>query len=391
MDDELKKYFEGIIDRFHPKQQIDKTQILRKFKNFRVNKGKKSKLSKTVFKVMVMNKMKFAKDEKLRRRMTFVDKKNFKENLSPFQRIKDTNKSVIKTKFLNPQRTENLENFLNNSPKNSNIFGSSNIESKIFVSNENKDVKKSIKSKDLFLSKIENNEIDLLNPEMFRIVKMRNLLNNNINNGSTSRSKKFKKLIFDRNLSTSSKKSNYYVKKQYFKKSKKIPSKHKSMKALRPKMITLTKTHNNKKFIVKNKSCSNNKINIFSYKKKFKKKNKSMKTLKNICSKKDFEKKLDYVIRMKNKQKKIYSNNDYQNFIKKLNGKYIKKSVSKRYLLQNSPLQSMGPISLKNFTSSNYSAFKNLFNDLAVSSLFISNFIGNNSEICDFKSGQEKH
>ena len=85
-----------------------------------------------------------------------------------------------------------------------------------------------------------------------------------------------------------------------------------------------------------------------------------------VCSKQEFEKKLDAIVRAKNTQKRSQSSNDYQKFIQKLNKKYTKKSASTNRLLQNTPFSNMGSISLKNFKNKNYEVFKSLFKDLSV-------------------------
>ena len=117
MDDELKQYFEGIFEKLNEKQ-CSSSKIPRKnMSSFRLKLNGKAKLNKTVFKVMVLNKFKSVKDDKVKRRMTYVENKkqnieNFREKIRQISAPKSDNLGVKKPDFLSPRRTHNLNKFL---------------------------------------------------------------------------------------------------------------------------------------------------------------------------------------------------------------------------------------------------------------------------------------
>lgn len=352
MDDELKRYFEGVIEKSDPKRIQQKKERLRNSRNFRIKVGGKNKLNKTVFKIIVLNKMKNAKEETLRRKMTYIGKRKSSVKSGALTQDKSGMLSLNRAHFLCPKRTENLEKFLNNSPTHRERLRAQR------QSPPRDSAKPKEKGKELFMSKVKNNEIDLLNPEMFRFVQKTNLLKK-----QTATTKNFRQLVLGRDSPRPPKQDNYFVKKHFF---GHVPQKYTSLKNLHPIGTQLRRGESHRsstnwpffgKMVSENirtgaSSQDRNKTSEL--------------VLKKQCTKREFEKKLDSIVRMQSKQKRAQSSNEYQQFISKLNRKYSKKSTQKNRLLQNTPFGKMGSISLKSFTNKNYEVFKSLFKGISV-------------------------
>lgn len=318
---------------------------------------------------MVLNKFKSVKDDKVKRRMTYVENKkenieNFREKIRQISAPKSDNLGVKKPDFLSPRRTHNLNKFLKNSPINLNNKGKSEAK-------ENLKPQQVAKKKNLFQSKLQNNEIDLLNPEVFKIVKKRNLLKNNCSENSI----KFKNLMSSKTPSRITKNEPYFLfndNKHFFVFSK---NKNKQLRSTKSKTeiyseVDLFRPNSyisrKHQFEEIRRQAPDKDFKINTKSPSILRKNNAEFLLSTIVSKATYEKKLDTVIRMKNKEKRKLPNKDYRKYLDSLNRKYLRKNPTQKHTLKNASTKKLGYTSLKKISNKNYSYFKSMFNELSV-------------------------
>ena len=413
MDEELKNFFESILDNGKNKDSPNSLKSPIK-KYFKLGSNKNKKLNQTVLKVMQMNKLQIWHKNKIKKRITYIESnEEFRKynNIYNYELGTNSNNQLIsgtprvnsksrvstvkenktsnidnKEDYNSPAHSQksyhqhrNTENNLNDANKVRNPYRSSLNRKRLSNLTKNKFCKKKKYSK----------KLDLLDPEIFRLVQRREVQNRpSSKNGKNSKKKNY---FLSKNYSQKNhKKKNLFLeffsknnsrdcfsRKGSFLKGKCRSQRHINTPGQRCSLIGQTmnlsrknldssrkKLHakqnsNEKKFLPNKKYYPHENRQIT-------KKRKSM--LEKSLLKKEFEQNLDAVLRIRNDTNSKARQKGFSQFMKKFNKKFSqKKSLQRTGPNKKTKQGGMGFMSVQKLKKIDYDHFRGLFKELSVS------------------------